>query len=98
MPAGDGHSHAQGRAVSGEDAAVGCIAAKLGERDPQGSRRITTELGGVRLSVGEIAEHDDATVDLRELRDERARHGDGAVEVRAAVALTDGIERAPGSA
>ena len=65
VPASDGHAHAQGRAVRREDPAIRPVAAKLGERDPERDRRVAAELRGVRFSVGEIAEDDDALVDLQ---------------------------------
>ena len=66
------------------------IATHTGSAAPSPSAR------RVGLPVREIAEHDDAPIDLRELADERARDGDRAVEIRRAIALGDPVERGAG--
>ena len=66
--------------------------AQLGQRDPHRDRAALPERRPVGVAVGEVAEDDDAAVDLRERRDEAARQRDGAVEIGRAVALGQRVE------
>jgi len=92
---GDPHSNTGSSAIGPNDSAVLTVGANLGERVPHRNRRPLAERRPVWLSVGKVAEQDDAAVRLGHPVEQAARHGEGRVEICGPVALRGAVEHRP---
>ena len=84
-PASHGDPYARTLRSARIDGAVGPVARELGQGDPEREIVRTGERRSVGVPIGEIAENDDAPIELRQRADEAPRQGHGAVEIGAPV-------------